>query len=81
MKMETKQKEKTIIRCTDASCKAEFDGESIKGILSEARCGRDGGPLRDSCKACLRSDGQNLFEVVPKKSNSKKKDNDSKSDD
>jgi hypothetical protein len=81
MKMETKQKEKTIVRCTDASCRAEFEGDSIQGILSNARCGRDGGVLKESCKTCLRSDGQNLFEVVPKKLNFKKKDNDTKSKD
>jgi len=76
--MSKKEKNQTIVRCTDANCRSEFEGKSIPDILSNARCGRDGGPLKDSCRACLKSDGNNLFKLVPVDSRSKKKDNDKK---
>lgn len=71
MKMETTKKENQNVRCSD--CREEFSGCSIKDILSSARCGRDGGQLRDSCKATLRSDGKNLFKVVPVETSKPKK--------
>jgi len=69
----TDKENKTLVRCTD--CKKECTGKSIKTIIEDFRCGRDGGHLRESCKATLKSNGKNLFEVVPVKSQSKKTDN------
>lgn len=64
MKMEKTKKEKNqLTRCSD--CKKEFGGCSIKEILSSARCGRDGGVLKESCKTTLKTNGKNLFKVVP----------------
>ena len=62
--MENKQKEnQTTVRCSD--CRTECSGKSIKATIENFICGRDGGPIRDSCKATLRSEGKNLFKVVP----------------
>ena len=61
--METKQKKKCTVRCTN--CRTEATGKSLKDILSEMKCGKDGGPITDSCRSTLRSDGKFLFEVVP----------------
>ncbi len=63
--MEKTEKKQTLVRCTDANCKTEFTGKSIKDILENSKCGRDGGPLKDSCKTCLKSEGEFLFKVVP----------------
>jgi len=59
----TKEKKNCTVRCT--GCKTEATGESLKDILSSMRCGQDGGPIDNACRATLRSDGKNLFEVVP----------------
>lgn len=73
----TEKENQTLVRCSD--CRVECTGKSIKATIENFICGRDGGPLRESCKATLRSNGQNLFKVIPVELKSKKKDNDKKS--
>ena len=62
-KMEKQEKKQTIVRCTD--CRTEFSGSSVSNCIDNAQCGRDGGEIKESCKACFRTDGKNLFKVVP----------------
>ena len=76
--MKQKEKNPKIVRCTD--CRKEFSGDSVSDCIDNARCGRDGGILKDSCKVCLRTDGKNLFKIVSVDNKSKKKDNDTKSE-
>lgn len=68
----TEKENQTLVRCTD--CRIECSGKSVESTISEMRCGRDGGPLRESCKTTLRSNGKNLFKVVPVDLKSKKAD-------
>lgn len=57
------EKKNCTVRCT--GCRTEATGKSLEDTLSNMRCGQDGGPIDDACRATLRSDGKNLFEVVP----------------